>query len=292
MKDTIAIIGPGRVGGAIGFILRRRGYPISGVAGRNFAHTSEAAAFIGCQPFETIREAAHGADLIFVTTPDGSIGEVARRLAESDALSRQVILIHCSGVLPADVMSAARKSGARLLSLHPLQTFASRESAIENFSGTYFGVEGDKEAIPLGFSLAKELGGTPFIIPSESKPLYHTAACMASNYLVALISSAIEIMGKAGIERDTALRALFPLILGTLKNIRLHGPVRALTGPVSRGDVQSVKIHINDLLDKVPEFLPLYRLLGSFTLELAMEKGTITAAEAEELKREFGGSDE
>ncbi|MFH0803445.1 MAG: DUF2520 domain-containing protein [bacterium] len=290
MKDTVAIIGPGRVGGAIGFILKNRGYPISGIAGRNFAHTSDAASFIGCQAFETIREAALGAGLIFITTPDGIIGEVARRLAESGALSGPVTLIHCSGVLPADVMSAARKSGARLLSLHPLQTFASRESAITNFSGTYFGVEGDEEAVPLGFSLAEELGGTPFIIPSESKPLYHAAACVASNYLVALISSAIEIMGEAGIESDTALRALYPLILGTLTNIRLHGPVRALTGPVSRGDIQSVKIHINDLLDRVPEFLPLYRLLGRFTLDLALEKGTINASEAEDFKREFGGS--
>lgn len=290
MKDTVAIIGPGRVGGAIGFILRRMGYPISGVAGRNFAHTSDAAAFIGCRAFESIREVAHGANLIFITTPDGSIAEIASRLAEPDALSGPVTLIHCSGVLPADVMSAARKSGARLLSLHPLQTFASRESAVENFPGTYFGVEGDEDAVPLGFSLAEKLGGTPFIISSESKPLYHAAACVASNYLVALISSAIGIMGEAGIESDTALRALFPLILGTLTNIRLHGPLRALTGPVSRGDVQSVKIHINDLLDKVPEFLPLYRLLGRFTLDLALEKGTITAAEAEDLERELGGS--
>ncbi len=287
----LAVIGPGKLGSAIAFILRQKGYLISGVAGRNFKHASEAASFIGCRAFDNIRDAAQGAEWIFITTPDDSIGEVAHILSETDVLDERTTLIHCSGVLPAGAMSEARRRGAGLLSLHPLQTFASRESAVENFPGTYFAVEGDTGAIPLGFSLARELGGTPFTISSGAKPLYHAAACVASNYLVALVSSAVDIMSQAGMERNTALNALLPLIDGTIQNIRVHGPLRALTGPVSRGDLQSVRIHMTDLMEKVPEFLPLYRMLGAFTLELALEKGSITASEAEDLKREFGGYD-
>ena len=148
-------------------------------------------------------------------------------------------VIHMSGSGGLDLLGSARRAGAMVASIHPLQSFADVEGAILKIPLSTFGITADEDLREWSAGLVRELGGIPFEIPAEVKPLYHAAACMVSNYLTTLINAAEEIYLSLGLSRDEAINAFWPLIEGTLKNIETKGSVQALTGPIvtrRRGD--------------------------------------------------------
>ncbi len=130
----------------------------------------------------------------------------------------------------------------------------------------------------------RDLGGLPFFVAEEDRPLYHAAACVASNYLVALMHTAEDIYRSLGLARDDAVRAFWPLVKGTIRNIEARGTVQALTGPIARGDLGTVARHIAALKARLPVLLEPYRTIGLLTVEIALEKGTISRERAEEIK--------
>jgi predicted short-subunit dehydrogenase-like oxidoreductase (DUF2520 family) len=188
-----------------------------------------------------------------------------------------------SGALPAEILAPLKERGAAVGSLHPLQSFASVEQAAANLPGSFFAVQGDDRAIETALKIIEDLGGKPFMIESRDKALYHLGACVASNYLVALVHFAVYIYKAIGMSGEQAVGALMPLLRGTLANIEILVPVQALTGPVARGDLGTIERHLEAIRGLEPGLAEFYRTLGRYTTKVAVEKGSIDKVEAERL---------
>lgn len=277
----IAIIGPGKVGCAIGLLLRRKRFPISAVAGRSAARTREDARFIGCEKVaRSAASAARGADVIFITTPDRAIQAVCEEIASAGSLKEGAIVFHCSGALGPDALESARAAGACVAALHPVQSFASPEEAIQRMKGSWFTFEGDKGAETVAARIVRALSGTMACMAGVDRALYHAALCVLSNYQVALADLGFTMLGLSGMDRGQAGKAAGPLLRGTLENVAALGPAGALTGPISRGDAETVSRHLIALERLPAEMARLYRELGRYTVRLAGRKGTLNAAGA------------
>lgn len=281
-KPSIAIIGAGKVGSALGILLQQRGYGVAGVASRSMASAEKLAARLNC-PVMGKSEAANRSELVFITTPDRSIGEVASEIALGGGFRPGQIVAHTSGAHSADELRGVRETGALAVSFHPLQSFAEVQAAMDNLPGSYFALEGDEEAMPLARQIVKDLNGKFFTILAADKPLYHAAACIASNYLVTLLHWATSLYGKFGLGSRDAMEALNPLVQGTMANINKVGPIDALTGPVARGDGPTIEGHIKAFSEVDSELTELYCKLGQFTVKLAQQKGTISEEQSREL---------
>lgn len=288
-KPKIAVVGAGKVGSALALLLSRQGYPVAGVASKSIESARRVAEELKVPATVNPEEVTAGADVVFITTPDRVIASVAEEITVRGGFRPGQVVFHTSGAHSADEVGAVRLSGALAASLHPLQSFADIKMAMENLPGSYFALEGDAEALPLAGRIVEDLGGKSFSIAAEDKPLYHAAACIASNYLVSLMHLATGLYSRFGLTRAEAFEALFPLIRGTIKNISQVGPPHALTGPVARADGPTLEGHLKVLKDVGGQELDLYSKLGLYTVRVALEKGSINAEEAkrlEELLRE------
>jgi len=285
MKPTVAIIGCGTVGTAIGKLLARSGYPITGVASRHLDTARTAARAIGTEEFSDCPwSISKKAEVVFITTPDDAIEPTCRAISKEMGFQKNTVVIHCSGALSSEILSSARDCEAVVASLHPLQSFASVDQAETSVPGSFCGIEGDEAALGAVHRIAKDLGVIPMEIRPEAKKLYHAAAVAVSNYLVTLIHLALELTKAAGISPDTSFNALLPLINGTLSNIGEKGIPGALTGPIARGDVKTVQSHLKAIEERIPKMLMLYKTLGLYTIDLATARGTLGEEAARKLR--------
>jgi predicted short-subunit dehydrogenase-like oxidoreductase (DUF2520 family) len=283
-KDTIAILGLGKVGTAIGFLLRSSGYDIVAVASRSNESINRGIQYTGGKAYKDFPQAGKKAECIIITTSDDVIASVCEDISKNGGVSPGDKVIHMSGVGGLDLLEPARKAGAYVGSIHPIQAFADVKGAIENIPGTTFGITAQDEIKNWAVQIVKDLGGSPFFVSDSDKPLYHAAACMASNYLVTLMNIVVEIYQSLGLKDDDAIKAFWPLVRGTIKNIEEKGTVQSLTGPVSRGDTGTVKKHIQAFQNNLPEFLNLYREMGVFTVDTGQRKKSLSEKKAEEIK--------
>jgi predicted short-subunit dehydrogenase-like oxidoreductase (DUF2520 family) len=272
------------VGTALGVLAARAGRTVAAVGGRDAARTAQAAGAIGhgakaCTP----TQAAGAGRLVLLTVSDDAVASVCEELAESFA--PDAVVAHCSGALGSDVLVSARRRGCAVGSMHPLQTFPTVAAAIAALRGAYCFIEGDPPAVAALECLAKDIGAQAVPIASAAKPLYHAAAVVACNYLTALLDAAGALCARAGIKPPTARAALAPLVRATLENVLAAGPEAALTGPIARGDVATVRRHLEALAGGEAELEELYRAMGRWTVALARRKGTIDAAQAQALRR-------
>ena len=284
IKPTVAIVGCGTVGTAIGKLLSDAGYRISGVATSNLETARRAAEVTGSErfsdcPWEVTREA----NVVLITTPDDLIEATCMSISEHGGFEKNAVVIHCSGALSSDILSSVRDCGAMVATLHPLQSFASVDQAVSLVPGSYCTIEGDSSALPIVRQIVEDLGGILLEITAEKKTLYHAAAVAASNYLVTLMHLALKLNEAAGLPGDISFNALLPLIKGTLSNIGTRGIPDALTGPIARGDVATVAVHLQAIEKDAPELLLLYRCLGLYTVDLAKAKGTLNKEAADKL---------
>jgi predicted short-subunit dehydrogenase-like oxidoreductase (DUF2520 family) len=281
----VAIVGAGRVGTALARLLVDAGYALVGVASLSMDSARRACTFAGAgRAASDAAELTPEADLIFLTTPDDVIAAVCERLAESGPLRAGSVVAHCSGALPSDVLARARDAGAHVGSLHPLQSFASAEEAVRLLPGCSCAVEGDDEAARVLEAAARDIGCRPFAIKPEAKLLYHASAVVASNYLVALQAVAVRLATAAGVPAQDALPALLPLIGGTVSNIERVGIPDCLTGPIARGDAETVRRHCDEIARHAPELLDLYKVLGREALRLAVARGGPSPSAVRELE--------
>lgn len=290
---TAAIIGAGRVGGAVGYLLKEAGVTISAVAARTMQSAEQAALFIGAgEPLLDTARAAAGADLVFITTPDRSIKEVCDALASVRAFRPGALVIHMSGAHSLELLDGARKAGARRAVLHPLQSLASREQGIKTLPDSYFRIEADEDALDEARDIVSSLGGIELAMPrwksdKESVALYHAGAVAVSNYFVALVDYGLKFYEALGADKKEALQAVLPLIQGTLHNIETLGIPDALTGPVMRGDVQTVRDHLDAMAKRTPELAALYKALAKQTVSVARNKGSIDQHTVDMLMKEI-----
>ena len=280
-----AIVGPGKVGTAVAILLQERGFNLVGIAGREQSSTDNAAQRLGVPGTFNPWEITIGADLIFITTPDRVLQQVSKEIYRTGGFRSGQTVIHMSGALPANVLSSAQEAGAAVLSLHPLQSFADVEEAVKSLPGSFFCLEGDEEALQHGMQVVNAIEGEYFRLDSSLKPLYHTGAVIASNYLVAVLHWAIATFKQLGMTEQEATRAIGPLVRGTLNNIKMFGPVQALTGPIARGDDSTVARHLDNLRLYQAENEELYRELGLYTTKIACQKGTLSKEAEQELRQ-------
>lgn len=280
--ERIGIVGAGVVGRAMAVALSGR-YAVVGVASRSRASARACAALVGCTAYERPDEVSRLADVLLLSVPDDAIRTVCEQIASDGGFRAGQAVVHLSGALGSDALDSARSQGARVLSMHPIQTFVDCAEAAESLEGAYFSLEGDEEALALGRQLVRDLGGSCLVISRAQKPLYHAGLCAASNYLVALEGLAVELLERAGIDAQEALCVLIPLIRGTVRNLAGTGVPGALTGPIRRGDAQTVGRQLRAVQEAAPQYLHLYRELGALTLKVAGREGGLSPEAIEEL---------
>lgn len=272
---NVGVIGAGTVGSTVAIKLHERGHKISAVASNTWSKAEELAQRVGAE-VRTSAQVVQEVQIILLATPDRVIGPLVQELQAHFHPGQ--VAVHFSGSLSSAILGPARLQGAKVLSVHPLQSFASVEVALATMPGAHFAVEGDD--LEFGTGLVLDLGGIPHRISSEGKTLYHAGACIASNYLVVLADLAVKLFESAGFEAKEALRSLLPLMNGTLANLEKVGLPGALTGPISRGDSPVVAGHLQKLPEGIAE---VYSQLGLWAVEIAGDKGSL--ANKEELKK-------
>ena len=282
----IGIIGGGKVGCCLAGYLKQE---LQGITASSEAHSLQLAERFGLKPCTNV-ELVQRADVLLLTVPDRLIGAVAEQLvhecAESAATeaadSKQSLMgkifLHCSGSMGLEALAPLQREGAHVGSLHPLQSFAGGATQL---AGVYMAVDGDEAACEAATAIATALGGNPFRVPAAERAAYHAAACICSNYAVAVEALAQRLMSRWLGDEAAAWQALLPLFKGTAANLeRTASPRTALTGPIARGDVTTVAKHLAVL---PPELLEAYCSLGLATTKLALANGTIDKEVAAEL---------
>ena len=277
----IGFIGAGPVGTAFAISLSRHSYEVSAVYDLNpAAAESFARRLTGCRVCGTAQDLADGAEFVFITTPDDIIARVAGQLTWHAGQA----VIHCSGACSTDVLEPARKQGAIVGSIHPCQTFASIDQAIENLPGSTFAIQAEEPMLSALKEIAVALGGNWVQLTAEDKILYHASAAIACNYFHTIVKLAADLWQDFDKSTGEATQALLPLLRGSLNNLSTVGLPHCLTGPIARGDLGTIRKHVDALAKRAPSTLPLYKALGMETIPIALAKGTIDQAVADELR--------
>lgn len=283
---TVTIIGPGRLGRAFAIALSDSDYSISALVARRPAMAEKASRLLpsGQGRVETLgaNQLARltPTDLVLITTPDDAIEETARRLAAVETREgHSSVVLHTSGALSSAVLAPLAAVGFHTGSLHPLVSVSESRAGSKALHGAYYCVEGDKAATKIARRIVNDLHGKSFSIEPESKALYHAAALTAAGHLTALIDLAIEMLVSCGLSRPAAQRVLMPLVESSVANLKASPPENALTGTFARGDLATVKRHLEALSGEVKsggkdsDALSIYKLLGLRSLDLASKKG-------------------
>ena len=285
---AVVVLGAGKVGTAVARLLSEAGLPIAAATTRSTATAELAASRTGAQAgTDNAAEAAKG-DIVLVTVNDDSVASVVAEVAAAGGFRLGQLVVHMSGALPLSVLSPAAKVGALIGCAHPLQSFATAEDASCMMRGSTFGITPGPGALEALEALVEVLGGRPVLVGDEDKAVYHAAAVMASNYLVAVEDMAVRLLVTAGFDEASALRALQPLVSGTVDNVSTLGTTSALTGPIVRGDVDTVRAHVEALRGLPDGELRLYCALGCHTLEIARRRGSLDAETIDALRAALG----
>lgn len=296
MIKKINIIGGGNTSKTLGHLwYRQRTFEIGDILNRSEKSALAAVEFIGAGHAVGSLAAMRPAEVFLIATPDNHIEESCHLLSASGLLQPGCIVFHCSGALSSDVLNSAKQRGAVIASVHPVKSFADPAVSIKNFDGTFCGVEGDEEALEVLDPAFKSIGATTFAVNPDFKTLYHAASVMVCNYLTALMEVGIQAYAKAGLERDTAMQVMQPIVQGTVDNIFRLGTTDSLTGPIARGDDDVVAKQLDALRDWDPHYADLYRDLGRVALQLSRQQGnasdTALSALAELVEKPRSASD-
>lgn len=272
-KCETLIIGTGPVGIAFAQAFRQKKISLIGVAGRQKKKAIATAKKLNLPPCLDYVKLASSADFILIAVKDEAIPEVADQLHAKGNMKPGTVLAHVSGALTSDILKRP-KSSILAFSLHPLQSFAAADgNQSKLFHKTAMIFEGDEKTSTLARQLCTLLGGTFIRINPDKKVIYHTAATMAGNFLATLAFLAAALNEKAGISPNQALEVLFPLLSGTLENLKKFGLPLGLTGPIQRGDSATIQKHLEALKKVSPNLIELYKLMSLETLKLARSKG-------------------
>jgi predicted short-subunit dehydrogenase-like oxidoreductase (DUF2520 family) len=281
---SFSIVGAGRLGTVLGAALVRRGWTAAAIVDTDAEAAQESRRIIGRgKAAAGLGGTARPGDVVIIAVPDDAVGRVAAGMARSGGTWAGRFVFHTSGLLPARVLEPLRKRGACVASVHPIQSFPRKDAPASIFTGITWGVEGDPAAVAAAEEMVRNLRGNILLLSEKDKPLYHAACSLASNALIALEWTASRMLGAAGIGEEAAAGMLFPLVQGTLQNVNNFGLEKALTGPILRGDVATVRKHLAALRDD-PDARGVYLVMGRQILRLA-EKGGLPAGRVRALKR-------
>lgn len=286
---TISIIGLGALGRTLARACVYNNLAVESVFNRTQYRAQETAAALDIETAGSFpQEARQLGTLVFVTVSDAAIASVSKQLAALAPNFSGTTVVHCSGNESAEVLSILKEKGAHIASMHPLQTFTENSGA-QTFANIYCSLQGDRACLPMLNQLAERLGARTIEITADQKSRLHAAAVFASNYLVTLLEASVAAAGP-GIEGAQLKQALLPLVETTLQNVKDQSFSKALSGPIKRGDIQTVQNHLG-LLEGNEELLELYRLMGRRTIRLAEEDGSLDNASAAMLNQLLNGDE-
>lgn len=286
MNDRLFIVGPGRMGLALGHALWQADL-LEGLtyAGRRPEPPSHPLFHQGIARYVFgLERPEPGTTAVVLAVPDAVLGELAQALAAQGEAPPACAAFHLSGALTTDPLAPLHARGYRVGSMHPLQAVAHPVPGARRLAESYFAVTGEPEALVTARRLLLGLGARFLRVPAARRPVYHAAAVLASNGVVGLLWAARRLLVRCGVPEEDAREALLSLARGTLENLRESPGPWALTGPVARGDLETVGLHLRSLDPRERE---LYVALGPELVEMAVAAG-LEIARAEELGRLFG----
>lgn len=269
MTLLVNIIGAGHLGKTIGHLLARQQplVKIGAICNTSKVNTKTAIKFIGGGSYCPSINELPSANITIIATPDDLITKTCIELSKNPLLKYESIVMHCSGSLTSDALSSVSERGCFIASVHPMRSFAKPELSVEQYKGTYCAIEGDKQATPTLKSLFEKIGSITYEIDKRKKSSYHAAGVFSSNYLVTLAHQALACMKEAGVENEIAMHIITNLMKGSVSNLeRTLSPEQSLTGPIQRGDISTIKKHMDALQDA--EQKALYASLGKATMAL------------------------
>ncbi|HTQ63127.1 MAG TPA: DUF2520 domain-containing protein [Candidatus Solibacter sp.] len=283
MPGTLAIIGAGRVGRALGRRLHELGWKVGAVVARSEPSARKAVRFIGAgHAHAIVTRQVLLTQVILIASPDRAVAGIAHELARigAEELSGKVVL-HSSGALNSEVLAPVRGCGAAVGSMHPLQSFSG--VGVPPLEGRVFAIEGDAAAVRAARQIARALGAIPVRIEGSKKPLYHAAGALAAGNVLALMEAATRLMTAAGMKRRESVRALLPLTRQVLENFERLGPRAAWTGPLSRKDYDVVAAHLGAMKDLPPEFTQAYEAVNRLAALVLAPDSEAMLAELEKI---------
>jgi predicted short-subunit dehydrogenase-like oxidoreductase (DUF2520 family) len=277
---TVGVIGTGRVGAALGAALARAGHEVVAATGVSEASRRRAAESLPGVPITEPHEAAARASLILLCVPDDALPGLVAGLAATGAELSGRLLVHTSGRYGTGVLYPATMRGALPLALHPVMTFTGRPDDVERLEGISFGVTAPDELRLVAEALVIEMGGEPVFIREEDRGLYHAALASGANHLVGLVAESADLLRTAGVPNPG--RMLSPLLFAALDNALRLGDA-GLTGPVARGDADTVARHVEVLGATSPQALGAYLALARLTAGRALAAGLLSPSDARRL---------
>jgi len=280
----VGVIGAGRVGSTLGAALIRAGHDVIAASAVSDASRRRVERWLPHAAVLAPDEVIAAADLVLVAIPDDALRPLVAGLADADAWRPGQLVAHTSGAQGIGVLDPAAARGALALALHPVMTFTGRAEDLDRLEGAAFGVTALDELRPVAETLVVEMGGEPVWVPEGARPLYHAALTVGANHLVTLVNDALGLLSGAGVTEPA--RLLAPLLSAALDNVLRLGD-GALTGPVSRGDVATVRTHLRTLRDEAPAALPSYLAMARRTGERAHASGRISDAQAAAIEEEL-----
>ena len=243
-KPTVAIVGAGNLGTAVALSLKEAGYGIEAIVARSDRKSLAKARRLAAKTGAPAVTAARGlrAHVLWLCVPDAEIARAAASLAES---FEGKIALHSSGALTSDELDPLRRKGAAVASAHPLMTFVKGSRPL--LAGVPFAVEGDTTAARVARRIVRDLGGEPYSITKREKAAYHAWGTFASPLLTALLATTEQVAGLAGVNAKAARRRMLPILRQTLENYGVLGPADGFSGPIVRGDMETVRGHLQAL---------------------------------------------
>lgn len=282
--SSATIIGTGSLGSALAKALFENNYTITSLFNRRLRKAESIAREVRARYFSEFPESSSQlGSLIFLTVQDSEIEHTVNNLCRIAGSFSGHTIVHCSGSKEASLLEPLQNKGARIAAFHPLQTFTSA-SGTRDFQNIFFDVEADDVTFSRLRDVADSLGGQTIRITAAAKPYLHAAAVMSSNYLVTLLDISGKIAALGGIDKEQAMEALIPLVRTTLQNIESAGTAKALTGPIKRGDVETVKLHL-ELLKRDESLLRAYKKLGLETLQVSEKYSSLGGHKRSEMYR-------
>lgn len=281
----LSIIGCGNVAKTLGHLWHKtHSVEIVDVVNRSQASADASVEFIGAgKPLASIAN-LQSADLFVIACGDDQIESCLDELLNQSIIKPNNIVFHFSGSKSSSHINKAKAFSAHCASLHPVKSFANPTDAIQNFAGTYCGIEGDAFACDMLKKLVESIDGNHFNVSSDKKLSYHAASVFACNYLVTLQELSMRALEHSGVQRELAMKILEPIVKETSDNIFKLGSANALTGPIARGDHQLVKEQYHAVKDWNTDAAEIYRLLGKLSIGLSDQKGACEKKKIDKLE--------
>lgn len=284
----VGVVGAGRVGAVLSAALRAAGHEVVAAGGESDASRARIAALLPGVPVAKPSAVARASDLLLLTVPDDMLGNVVSVLAASGALRPGQLVVHTSGRHGLAVLAPAAEVGARVVALHPAMTFTGTDVDLPRLEGCVFGVtagEGEREVTE---QLVADLRGTAMWVPEEHRRLYHAGLAHGANHLVTVVTEAMEMLRAAG--GDDPAGTLRPLLEAALDNALRSGDT-ALTGPIVRGDVETVASHLTDIRAHAPQTLASYVALARATVARVLTDGRLLPIRASRIVAALDAAD-